>query len=147
MVDIKKLDVSVYYSDFHGICTCWQQPNSSQTKPIYRIFFHIGLVGRIFFAYHSQSPPCSRHVFHNGYSPARRRMRQRTATPRGAWTHEHARARARVRQDTEVSDQQSGSRASASVCRRLAVLPFYKVMSYVLSLVEIVLRISLFTNE
>ena len=74
-------------------------------------------------------------------------MRQRTATPRGAWTHEHARARARVRQDTEVSDQQSGSRASASVCRRLAVLPFYKVMSYVLSLVEIVLRISLFTNE
>ena len=31
----------MFYSDYQGICTCWQQqPNPSQIKPIDRIFFH-----------------------------------------------------------------------------------------------------------
>ena len=31
----------MFYSDYKGICTCWQQqPNPSQIKPIDRIFFH-----------------------------------------------------------------------------------------------------------
>ena len=49
----EELDHNMSWS-LNQIYACWQQPNSSRSQPIYGIFFHFGLVGRIFFAHYSQ---------------------------------------------------------------------------------------------